>query len=1337
MEQFTNSTEDEKFEGYPRANELLQQVEDEQVAEHYVGVGARTEKPAAPTEVPETVEVPTEITPQMLEQYLDNVPRDSQSLDSMTRAFLNWRDKDPEEFGVKENLTETAVAAGGGVKSAIESILTVGKRYAGMIMQGNDYQPEFDPRKVDGNHPIAKTKWGPFVEDVAHFGTLAGGVMATGGVPTTALGTAVVSGTTVAISNKGQQNNAINTLQEIWPLTKEIPIFNSLDIEDTDHPLFKTAKNVLFEMGLGYVLDRAVMNLFGNSDEIIKYTTDVNMNVAQQVDEVAAIDFASPSTLSFEWPVMRSDIRVLDDPQLTPQTSRLPGQAALPGSTAPPALPGSPVRPALPEFSGYVNKPIANLEQGNAVPTAKPSKVLKQLNQIDKEGITAGSTDPIFTRAQVRRMNAQNGMSTADMKEIAQDLLSDETYQALVSEARDSRRSVQEILEPSLKRFQEIIGHDAMKESPEEYFKLILEDAPFQTGEGPGTVNLSAWSPSNVVVTDLVVSHLFKQAQNAAKAAREVMSYGDAFAIDGPMTNLKDNLVFALGQARRSRKLASYQLRNFRQREGLVNFKEIDPELIAKELDDTFAETKENIEFMFDVFKQFDTENPAFTKSILDMFASSESTRNWLDLDAYMRKKIRGGQLNGKANSGQLAREMQGVWINSALNSVKTPQRAFIGTAQFTFFRTLSRFFGSKMRALLPGGKKDTVNQLEAAAEMAAFFESLPDALNIAKIKLKNNFAKNNSNYNNRFDRYNKDEFNWEFADEYYSKRGSNADKAFYGLAKLGRNLNLNRVASWSNRVLGPIDDAWTYVMAKQRARSLAIRNAMKEVDNGTFTEITPEIMKRADELYFSNLLDDEGNIDIFKDPYLAKIVQENTLTTPLDGMPKAFQAFMNTHPLLARMFAFATPSINDLVLNLKNTPLLGLAFNEQRAILNATAKNFKEKVGKYGINTVEDLEAAKDDLLGRQAIGSAVLGLYSLSYMTGNSKGSGSIDKQQANVQRSAGRKSNTVSIGPVALPVSLLQTHHLMLKIVGLIGDNAHTMGEEWTQGMGNKMLTAIAKVLTDSSMMSQMHDLTKALNAEPGAGYGRLIGGQANTQIPFGGLRNDLGNVLNPYLKEIEADALSAIGNRNKYIPGLPDKFNILNGKRLNEEPPIVQFFNAISAVPINIGSNTKALELLERSNYDLRLSTYSAPGPENVNLQKHPKIRSEFAKAIGDWRNDIGSLEDNLDKMAREPHIIQSIKDMENKVNYFTKAQGAFGNRDAAMNVEMNPMMYAHNRQIKKLFDTARSQAWKTLEKRPDVQELIMKQREMRILELKTNKESTKAAYLDKLRNFNKP
>ena len=49
-------------------------------------------------------------------------------------------------------------------------------------------------------------------------------------------------------------------------------------------------------------------------------------------------------------------------------------------------------------------------------------------------------------------------------------------------------------------------------------------------------------------------------------------------------------------------------------------------------------------------------------------------------------------------------------------------------------------------------------------------------------------------------------------------------------------------------------------------AKGLAYRNALEEQARGNLTEITPEVIKRADELYFNNLLDAEGNIDIFKD---------------------------------------------------------------------------------------------------------------------------------------------------------------------------------------------------------------------------------------------------------------------------------------------------------------------------------------------------------------------------------------------------------------------------------------------------------------------------------------
>ena len=183
-----------------------------------------------------------------------------------------------------------------------------------------------------------------------------------------------------------------------------------------------------------------------------------------------------------------------------------------------------------------------------------------------------------------------------------------------------------------------------MKLSPEEYYKPILDDLPMQTGEGPATGNIAAFSSENVVVTDLVVSHLLKQAQTQAKAAREIMEYADIWAIDGPMSGLRDNIVFGLGQARRARKLASYNLSKLRQKGGPLKFDSPDltPEAFAKSLDDDFAATRTNIDFFFKVVEEIG--DPDLNKTIVDIFSSAENTRNWLDLEAYMRKKVRGGE---------------------------------------------------------------------------------------------------------------------------------------------------------------------------------------------------------------------------------------------------------------------------------------------------------------------------------------------------------------------------------------------------------------------------------------------------------------------------------------------------------------------------------------------------------------------------------------------------------------------------------------------------------------------------------------------------------------------
>ena len=1240
-------------------------------------------------------------------------------------------DKPAEEYGPGENFLEANIALAQGIFSAVESFGTAGPRYKDML-EGKDpgdpnYVPSWAPFSV--SHPILKTKWGQIAENVAHYTTIGAGLYKMGLTDPTLL-----AGGTAAISNKSQLPNSdpLNSFRTLMPFLNDIPVLNkaidTLAVDDLDHPLMKTAKNVLQEMGLARAFDAALNAFFGNNPKYKQLEAEQTADVNRQIEEMA---------------IYEVDVRDL-------------------GPTPPPRLPGQ-EQPLLPpgDFNGYVNKPIADMHQGNATPTGKPKKVLKQLNQIDEENIVGGSTDPIFTRAQVRRMADNNGMGAAEMREIAEDLLSDEAYRDLVEGAREANKSVSQVFGPSFRRYQQIIGHDAMKLPPEEFWKEILDDAPMQTGAGPASPNLTAISTENVVVTDLVVSHLFKQAQTQAKALREIMSYGDIWAKSGPMQALRDNLVFGMGQARRARKLASYNLLKLRQSKNplKISQRDLDPKAFAKELDDVFADTRANIDFFFEVVEKMD--DPDLNAAIIEIFSSAENTRNWMDLEAYMRKKVRGGDLNGKIKPGQLRRELDAVWMNSALNSVKTPQRALIGTAEYSFLRTLSRFLGAKMRgamAFSKGKEIDKINQAEATAQLVTYFESLPDAWRLFYSKVKHNFSKPTGTYDNRFSRYSSNEFNWELADKFYKeqRRGTFMDRRLYDIAKSGWWVNGRRLASYGNRILSPIDDAFRFVQAKQRAKSLAIREVMEGVQRGDFTELTPELMKQADELYFNRLLDDEGNIDIFKDPYLQKITQEDTLTTPLEGAPKALVKMANENWFFSRFAAFATPAWNDIVMNVKNTPIVGAFLEESRAILSATADDFVEKAGKYGIKNVRDLEAAKDDIIGRQAIGALVAGHYLYKYMQGDVKGPGSVDAKQKTLQKQFGRKDNTTYFGDIGLPTNLLQTHWLMMASMGLVMDNAHKMGPEWVDNSVWKIGTAISATATDSTMLKNINELMEFLTLSPEAGLGRIGGSIANTQVPLGGTRNDTGNALDGALKEVNSDLISSIKNRNKWLgvvdnpitgaPGepLPDKKNMLNGKKINEQPPLVMFFNAVSAVPLDIGSNSRALEAIERSNMDLSMATWYSPDGDS--LQDYPDLRSAFQGAIGDWRDDEGnSFEDRILEIYDRPETQRTLEQMERDVGLTTKVLDFVGNfvetketKAAKERLGADPMFYAHNVAYKNLLDLVRSEAYATLRDRADFQEVEEESRKQRARNAQLNIDSSEPLdNLEPVLNYNNP
>tara|TARA_A100000164_G_scaffold318477_1_gene299587 strand:- start:64 stop:525 length:462 start_codon:yes stop_codon:yes gene_type:complete len=144
-----------------------------------------------------------------------------------------------------------------------------------------------------------------------------------------------------------------------------------------------------------------------------------------------------------------------------------------------------------------------------------------------------------------------------------------------------------------------------------------------------------------------------------------------------------------------------------------------------------------------------------------------------------------------------------------------------------------------------------------------------------------------------------------------------------------------------------------------------------------------------------------------------------------------------------------------------------------------------------------------------------------------------------------------------------------------------------------------------------------------------------------------------------------------------------------------------FNAISPIQLNM-DYSPGRKMLFDSGYDLRQSTYYAP--DGTNLSKSPILRSLFQKAIGDQKLIV-----KLDKLAANAGMQESIAEMEY-------------DRDNGLR-HVEPKNYAHNKKIKVLFDRAKKIAWAKVKSDPRAQELIKKERQIEIDNIKANRRST--------------
>jgi hypothetical protein len=971
---------------------------------------------------------------------------------------------------------------------------------------------------------------------------------------------------------------------------------------------------------------------------------------------------------------------------------------------------------------GHKNKPIAQPGQGS--PTSNYSKgnlfgIHRQLNRIDNSiGVekNIGSTDSVMSPLQAEKAARDSGYSVKFLQDKALELLGEENFKEMMARFRKNGTPFREGFEPAYRRLHEIMGRNWQSKTTEEFWDLIESAKKASTGDDVWMKSEDYWSVGNVLVADLVNGSLFKELRNLGIAGKELINDVDVWAADGLMQSIEDKLIVGLVNTKRSRYFMGKKFAELGSIGTQKSAKEAKKAVKAMQ-----DETVDGVRLMMQMMK--DSKSDELAEAILEVFQMSNKIQNWQDFDAWIRAKVMGGEFKGTVNTGAVIEELQSLMINSTLSSAKTPLRAIIGTTSNAYLNSINQLLGASMRAGVTG---DTRLMSASLAHTRGMFELIPEALRVFKTNLDANFSKPIANVKSRFTEFDRSaERKWTMygkaVEERFSKNPNQvraqADTAAWRIANVARTLNNNKLFSWSPRVLASVDDTFRHLLGRARSKEQAFKQVYDAVDSGTFKEITPELLKNAEDLHFSQYFDEFGDYSIDADRALQYQFREATLTQDMGRFGNQLEKLFSNFPLIRPFFLFARTGVNGLKMNVKNMPLMSLILEESRVIVTGTAAKLKknpELFAKFGIETIDDLKQAQNLMAGRQAMGSTITFMAAQKYLAGELTGNGPRDRSQRAMWSDTGWQRKTMSWGGLRIGYQSLEPYDLIFSTVADIGDNMKLMGTQWAEEKFWQVSLAIAEGMTTKSYLQGLTDLVDVIQPSSTKGWGRVVGNIVNNfaPLPIGAsMRNDIGKVLNPYMRELNKDIVDSIRNRNlaterlgiKGFTGkLPIKYDILNGKPLRNWNFIESMFNAISPISLSLKPSA-GRDLLHKSGYDLRTTVTSAPGNLPVDLSKSNVARSLFQQAIGNYKDGKGR---NLEQLFNEyadpelyPQIAKSMADM----------QAALARGDD----QIDPMSFKHNQLIKKAFTTAKEKAWASIQDHPEIIRLVKEARDLKI------------------------
>ena len=1168
-----------------------------------------------------------------------------QSTEKEEQALAQQEDpRNSETWGAKAFIKEGQSILSGGLQDTASSIATFPERTADALSgemqreidETGTYKPEWTPFDAYDNPIETKTWWGKQLRGLVHFGSLAAGsILAAKGIAATGV-VSIPAGLTAITSSTLARGAAVGAVSDL--VSKESDGQNAL----------------------GALRDR-----YGWADTPIS-TKDTDSPVMMKVKNIVE---GMGIGLFFDGVVyaLKKGAQPAID-QIVNRNKSIKDQTIKNGVAQ--------LRRGDAEFRADKNAPISQPHQGAHTSEVDPKVAREQLKRTRTEwGSEEGSTGSVTTPVERERIAQESGSTDETIERVMRGLMSKDKFARELAKAKGDRKALVNQYRDAIEAHQRITqGRNPAEMSASEYLAEVLEAEKDIIG------GVEIIPPEKVVATDLVVGSLLKQLQDTGIAGREISDIVDLNDIDGPAKQIADTMLTAIYETKKARFVLSDAFR------GLGAGKKA-KQAVEDAVKADVADAKESIMTILNITK--DNQDDDLLNAMFEAFSMMDNVNTLDDFDKWARSVIRGGKLNkGDIDrTGALIRELEGVMTNSVLSGPKTPVRAIMGTSAATFLRPLSTALGAAVRYPFDG---DAATLRASLASVNAMVEAIPESFKLFRTKLNSYWKGDLSSIKTRYSEFSRGDTNWELMRRYYEDSGkaSAGDVAAFRVANMARSLNDSNFLTYSTKIMAATDDAFAYILGRAKMREKAMRNVLDQQGNGIQTpKITKDLMKAYEDDFYAEIFDQNGGI---KDEATAFARQEVTLTQPLTGFAKGLNDVFTATPLAKPFFLFARTGVNGLALTGKYTPGFNFLVKEFNDIAFASADNL-ENVAKYGIFTAQELANAKALQTGRLAIGSAVVFMATQAWMRGDLNGNGPVDRQKRQMWIDGKWEPRTIKLGAVRVGYDNFEPFNLIMSTIADVGDASELMGEEWTESELQKISLVVAQAITSKSYLAGIQSFVDLFGGRPGQAS-RIVASLANNTVPLAGLRNELGKLFVPHMREIGSGIDQSIRNRNLVSElvtkePLPLKYDMLNGRPIKDWDFLTRAYNAVSPISLNL-DQSPGRNFLFDSGYDLRLSTYYAP--DSTNLTDAPRVRSAFQRAIGEQ-----NLERELDKLSQDPRIIASMNKM-------------YADIRAGLRDQYDARDYYHNIIIDKLFQAARKRAWAKLSADPRAMELMEKE-----------------------------